>query len=233
MNGPRSTAGALLFMVASLVAGLGCQPPPTLFLGADAGARGVEPTVVAPDAQVSAPQPDAVPSPADMSASADASAPGEPPSEPAPGEDSVPTEIVPGVWSPPSFCHDLAPAAGIVEATFFAGVCPSARDVHGGQILDGIYREVRRQICMSTPGTFATQPVRIRISAGGMRIEWSADQPVFSAWISTSGTTISFNETCRVSVGGELPRYLEQFSASGDELTLYTGLSAMTFRREP
>jgi hypothetical protein len=226
----RSPTSALPPLVALLVAGLGCQPLPTLSLGADPGAAGIDPAVRLPDADLAdAAAADGAPAPAD------ASAPSPPPSTPPPTEDPVATAVVPGDWSPPDFCHDLAPAAGTVVVAFFAGVCPSASELHGGRILDGIYRVVRPEICLSTPGTFETQPVRIRISGGGTRLDWSSDRPIFSARIGTAGATLELIETCRDTQSGDRPQppYQQQFSVSGDELTLYTGLSSLVFRREP
>jgi hypothetical protein len=219
---------ALFPVLALLVASLGCERPPTLVLRADAAAGGTRaPAALAPDANLSfALQADA--------ASPEASALTPPPSADPPSAEPVPTAIVSGDWRPPAFCHDLAPAAGTVEAAFFAGVCPSALELHGGRIADGIYRVVRPEICLSTPGTFETQPVRIRISNGGTWLDWSADRPIFSAWIDTAGTTLAVTETCRLTGSGNRPqpRHEQQFSVLGDELTLYTGLSSLVFRRE-
>jgi hypothetical protein len=225
----RTLPPAVLFPVfALLVASLGCERPSALDLRADAAAGGTRvPAVLSSDANLSfALQVDA--------ATPEQSALMPPPSADPPGAEPVPTAVVSGDWRPPVFCHDLAPAAGTVEAAFFAGICPSALELHGGRIADGIYRAVRPEICLSTPGTFETQPARIRISDGGKWLDWSADRPIFSAWIDTAGVTLAVTETCRLTDSGNRPqpRYEQQFSVSGDELTLYTGLSSLVFRRE-
>jgi hypothetical protein len=233
MNMPsRSMTRAALSLLALLAASPACTSSPLDF-EADAGTiMGVpdRPPANAFDATAA---PDAATPPPQADAASPNAAPPEP-DPPPPPDEPVSADVVAGDWRPPAFCHDLAPAAGTLQTTFFPDVCPSGRALHGGRILDGIYRVVRSEICRSTPGTLQTRPVRIRISGDGTRLDWSSDVPVFSAHIATEGTALQVTETCRWAPGDSpQPPYTEQFSVSGDQLTIYTVLGSMVFRREP
>jgi hypothetical protein len=129
-------------------------------------------------------------------------------------------------------CHDLAPASGVVEVHHFPDSCPLTAPPRGGQLDDGTYVEVARQICR-THESAATSgiPVRVRVSGHGTKLDWTSDTPVFSAVIANDGQELLVTETCRWGGPGQ-PPYTRPFTVVGDDLTLYDGLSVMVLRRE-
>jgi hypothetical protein len=240
MKTPSGSLTTALFpLLAVLFTSPACTTQPALDVDRDAAGMG------APEQEGGVPPPDAAPAleagaaiALDAAASLDAEAPADafaretdPTAEP---ETPVSTEVVPGPWRQPAYCHDLAPAAGSIPNISFADVCPSASELHGGPIRDGIYREVRREICLSPPGGSRTKPVRIRISGAGTLLDWSAEAPIFSARLRTEGTALEVTETCRRVTGDRpQPPYVDRFSVSGDQLTIYSVLASLVFRREP
>jgi hypothetical protein len=220
--------------------------------GPDASGPQPEPPT-SPAADASGPQPEPPTSPA-----ADASGPQpEPPTFPATDAAPTPlpsdallewytdggmlawdtrpldTETVPGNWGPP-YCHDLAPAAGTLQLHGFAGTCPVDAEPRGGDLIDGVYREIHGEICRSQPGSIASVPVRLRISGAGTRLDWSAETPVFSARLERLGSsTLQVIETCRT-VGNDQPQppWAQPFTIVDDQLTFYNGLYVTVFLRE-